>query len=176
MKKSIQKLYNFASKRKISLLHKDTISSFPSDDDGIISIVPQFIPVSHQGRLKKELLKKNRKDFESKKESWKKEISTIWEEELEIIIIYKLGSKYSHVDVDNLNKYIVDSMKGILFKDDKQVKLIVGRKDKLDVKESRGQHVEKAIIKIDLFKNSKVNSVLSNIFQNRVVDKIPDKE
>lgn len=111
MKESLKKLYDFASKRKISFLHKDTIGSFPFDDKGVLSTIPKFIPISHQGKLKKELLEKNRNNFKSKKDSWKKEIATLWNEELEIIIIYKLGSKYSNIDVDNLNKYMVDSMK-----------------------------------------------------------------
>jgi len=176
MKETTKKLARFASKRKISLLHKETLRSFPYNDRGIITFIPKFIPVSHYGKLKKDLLRKLRDDLNNQKESWKDKISKIWDKELEIIIIYKLGIKYSRIDVDNLNKFLVDSMKGILFKDDSQVKLIVGRKDKINENYLRGQYIEKAIIRIDLFKDSKVNKTLNSIFQNKIIDQIPDEK
>ena len=162
----MKKFAKFMSSRKESLLHKEVVDSLPYKDQGVFTIVSKYIPISYQGKLKKELLKKTRDDFQSKTNRLKEKINLIWKEEVEIIIIYKLGNKYSIVDIDNLNKYMIDSMKGIFFEDDKQVKLLVGRKDKLNETYLQGKHVEKAIIRIELFNKSKVNRTLKKIFSN----------
>ena len=168
-----KKLSRFLTKRNISILHRDTLISYPANDRGILSFIPKFIPVSHSGKLKNSLLKKLREDLLNEKVKWKDKIAQIWDKELEIIIIYKLGSKFSITDVDNLNKFMIDSMKGILFKDDSQIRLLIGRKDKLNLTYSRGQYAEKAIIRIDLFENSKINRTLEEIFLNPIAYKIP---
>ena len=176
MKDRTKKIAKFVNSRKESLLHKETVCCLPTQDKGVLSFIPRYIPVSYQGTLKSDLMNKLKEDFTRNKSGWKKQIEKIWENEIEVIIVYKLGSKYSNVDVDNLNKFMIDSMKGILFKDDKQVKLVVGRKDKIDEKYLRGQYVEKAIVRIDLFKNSKINVILKILFHNPSAYKIPENQ
>ena len=171
MNDKIKKIANFLSKRNLSLVH-NTILYFPSDDSGILSFSPKFIPVSHFGKLKKKLLIKLREELSENKIAWKDKISKIWDKELEIIIIYCLGAKYSSTDIDNLNKFIIDAMKGILFKNDSQIKLIISRKDKSIEKYLKGKPFEKAIIRIDLFDNSKINKELDNIFINKNLSEI----
>jgi hypothetical protein len=163
-----KRLVNFLIKRGISIIHKDVYESFPFSDAGILSFVTPFIPVSYFGPLKNVIINKNKKYFENKREVWKAQIDKIWNEELEIIIVYKIGSKYDFTDVDNLNKFMIDSMKGVLFENDNKIKLILGRKDRLSVSEYRAQHLEKAIVRIDLFKNSKINRTLNELFEHNM--------
>ena len=92
---------------------------------------------------------KVRKDIMERisREHTKKSCERFFDGEIKIELTCFFNKRYSTTDVDNIAKFTLDAMKGLAFKDDKQIKELIVRK--LRAKKGANEYIGVGISKID---------------------------
>ena len=102
-----------------------------------LGLAIRTLPISFRSK-NKELKEKVRREIIERlsKEQTKRSLEKYFEGEIKIRLTCYFNRRYATTDVDNIAKFALDCMKGLAFKDDKQIKELVIRK----IKSERGRN------------------------------------
>lgn len=112
-----------------------------------LRFVIKTLPTTFRTRNKQQK-QKVRKDIKERisKEHTKKSCKRFFEGELKIELTCFFNKRYSITDVDNIAKFTLDAMKGLAFKDDRQIKELLVKK--LRAKKGANEYIGVRISKI----------------------------
>ena len=96
-----------------------------------LGLAIRTLPISFRSKNKKSIEKSRREIIERlSREQTKKSLERYFEGEIKVRLTCYFNRRYSTTDVDNIAKFALDSMKGLAFKDDNQIKELIVRKIK----------------------------------------------
>lgn len=112
-----------------------------------LRFVIKTLPTTFRTR-NKEQKEKVRNDIKQRisKEHTKKSCERFFDGEIKVELTCFFNNRYSRTDVDNIAKFTLDAMKGLAFKDDKQIKELIVRK--LRAKKGANEYIGVGISKV----------------------------